>query len=270
MTFPFPGIDTLNQPLVDAWWTPGWTSQNDAYLLAPQNPFANGSPDIAFVTVTRSYFDMDNNPLGGYLTFMPSESAVLTVGEKSWRLLARLTGIPLPVVFGPGGPGWSANQLGSGKVYIQGGLLAVNLMPTDLVGLVTDSGNPLTYTVVEHMQGGNQFTVTVPKDSTSPVDLSALVAADTTTPFPFDPMYPLNTSLSEVPLTEPTVPQQTFEQPITGQTSVTVNHNLGVYPSVIILDAGGNLVTANVDYTSVNTVILTFGMPFTGVVICNA
>lgn len=191
MTIPFPGVDTFDQPLQDAWWTPGWTAQNQAYIPAPGSPFSASHPQVTYVNVTRSYFDMDNNPMGGFLTFMPSSAATLTIGQQSWRLPQRLTGIPLPILFGPGGPGWSANQQGSGKVYIQGGLLAVALMPTDQAGLVTDNGNPLTYTVKEHMLDGQVYVITVPTGSGNPVDLGALIIPGSNRPFGFNPISPM-------------------------------------------------------------------------------
>jgi hypothetical protein len=273
MSTPFfpAGIDTFDQPLVDAWWTPGWTSQNQAYIPAPGSPFNSSPPQVTYVNVTYRYFDMDNSPLGGFLTFMPSDSSVLTISGTSWRLPQRLTGIPLPIIFGPGGPGQATNQFGSGKVYIQGGLLAVALMPTDLAGLVTDGGAPLTYTVIEHMPSGRKFTITVPSASADPVDLGTLIVPDTTVPYGYDPMFPLSDEgVSAAPYQPTPAPPPSFSQPFTAQTSVTVHHNLGVYPEVLILDPSDNEVTANVQYPNVNTVIVTFGSAFTGTVICNA
>lgn len=191
MTVPYPGIDTFDQPLQDAWWTPGWTAQNQAYLPAPSTPFNPGNPQVTYVNVIHRYFDMDNNPLGGFLTFTPSDNATLTISGTSWRMPQRPTGIPLPVLYGPGGPGWATNQFGSGKIYIQGGLLAVALMPTDLTGLETDGGQPLTYTVTEHMQAGRKYSITVPSASSNPVDMNSLVVAGSVVPYTFNPVFPL-------------------------------------------------------------------------------
>lgn len=271
MTFPYPGIDTYDQTIQDAWWTPGWTSQNQAWIPAPPNGLNPGNPQVTYVNVTHRYFDMDNNPLGGFLTFMPSDSATLTISGTSWRMPKRLTGIPLPVIIGPGGPGWATNQFGSGKCYIQGGLLAVALMPTDISGLVTDGGQPLTYTVTEHMQNGSQYTITVPSASANGVDLGTLIVPETTQPYAFDPMFPLgNEGVTSAAVQSEPAQEPHFTQTVTAQTTVTVNHNLGVYPEVIVLDASGNQVMADIQYTSVNQIVVTFGAPFTGTVICNA
>lgn len=270
MTFPYPGIDTFDQPLQDAWWTPGWNAQTKQYVAAPPNPFNPGSPAFTYVNVTHSYFDTGDSPLGGFLTFMPSDNATYTVSGTSYRIPQRLAGIPLPIIFGPGGPGWATNQFGSGRCYIQGGLLAVALMPTDLSGLVTDGGQAYTYTVVEHMLGGRQFTINVPSASSNPVDLDSLIVANTTTPYAYDPRFPLGNeaAVGGTPVSNPTL--ATFSQAVTNVTTVTVTHNLGVYPEVTILDSAGNQVFANLAFPNVNQVTVTFTRPFTGTIVCNA
>jgi len=44
----------------------------------------------------------------------------------------------------------------------------------------------------------------------------------------------------------------------------TINHNLGVYPAVNVVDSGGTEVIPDVLYNSANTVTLTFGTPTSG------
>lgn len=52
------------------------------------------------------------------------------------------------------------------------------------------------------------------------------------------------------------------------QTSVspvwTINHNLGTFPSVTIVDPSGNQVFAQVQYINSNQVVVTFSQPFAG------
>lgn len=49
----------------------------------------------------------------------------------------------------------------------------------------------------------------------------------------------------------------------------TINHNLGVYPTVQVLTMGGIEVYAEVIHSSVNQFIVYFDSPTTGQVICN-
>jgi len=44
----------------------------------------------------------------------------------------------------------------------------------------------------------------------------------------------------------------------------TINHNLGKYPSVTIVTSAGDEVEGDIDYTSINTVQLTFSGAFAG------
>lgn len=187
MTTPsYPGVDTYGQPLVDAWWTPGWNAQTKAYLTAP-SPGGNlpGAPPITTVSVSGSYFDEDGSPLVGFLTFQPSEDATLTVSGKSWRLPARLSGT---TTLGPYTTGWGWHQNSSGSIYLFRGQLFVTLMATDMSGLVTDSGQALYYTVIEHFLGGRKYQITVPSgDSTATQDINSLIVAGSVVAYQYDP-----------------------------------------------------------------------------------
>jgi hypothetical protein len=44
----------------------------------------------------------------------------------------------------------------------------------------------------------------------------------------------------------------------------TITHNLGKYPSVMVVDTGGNVVMGEVQYTSTNQLVLTFSATFSG------
>jgi hypothetical protein len=182
---PYPGIDTYDQPLVDAWWTQGWNAQTKEYLTAPTDDATfPGAPDVTYVDVTHSYYDLDGSPMTGFLTFMPLTSANLTQSGTTWRLPARLSGT---TSLGPYTTGYGWRQDSSGSIYLYRGQLFVKLMQTDPTGLVTDSGNPLTYLVIEHFLGGRKFQIQVPGDSTSPADLDSLMVAGTLEPYVFDP-----------------------------------------------------------------------------------
>ena len=196
MTFPpFAGVDTIDQPNIDAWWTRGWTAQNQAYLVAP-SPDGNlpGNPDVTYVHITHAYRDEDGSPLPGFLTFMPLTSANITQNGTTWRLPARLSGTN---TFSPF-TGFGFHQDSSGAIYLFRGQLFARLMQTDASGLVTDSGNPLTYMVVEHFEGGRKFQISVPGDSTDPVDLDSLIVGGTLEPYIYDPT---NVLADEIPTT---------------------------------------------------------------------
>lgn len=44
----------------------------------------------------------------------------------------------------------------------------------------------------------------------------------------------------------------------------TIQHNLGKYPSVTVVDSAGDECEGGVDYVGLNTVILTFSLAFSG------
>ena len=50
----------------------------------------------------------------------------------------------------------------------------------------------------------------------------------------------------------------------TASSTWVVNHNLGIFPRVTVLDDGGNEVLAGVTHTSENQVVIQFGAPFSG------
>lgn len=55
----------------------------------------------------------------------------------------------------------------------------------------------------------------------------------------------------------------TFEQSVASDTW-NVTHNLGKYPSVSVVDSGGNLVDGEVKYVTNNRISITFTSPFSG------
>src|SRR6266478_2972747 len=112
------GIDYIGQPLLDAWWTRGWTAQNDAYIQVPQAGVqALGFPSgLTYVTVTGSYFDTSADPLSGYLTFMPSSALTFSTSSQITYMPRRFAGMNQSLL--------GVNQMGDGKIYLQYGRLA--------------------------------------------------------------------------------------------------------------------------------------------------
>ena len=49
----------------------------------------------------------------------------------------------------------------------------------------------------------------------------------------------------------------------------TITHNLGKYPSVTVVDSANTVVVGNVDYTSSNSLVITFNAAFSGCVFLN-
>lgn len=169
MSIGFEGTDVLDQPLRDAWWTPGWTAQNQSYLPVPLNAFApQGFPSgLTEVTIIGNYFDADANPLSGYLTFWPSAPLTFTVGGG-------ITYIPQRYV-GRNNTMLGLNQFGDGKIFLWRGQLSVSLLATDNADMIPAS---FTYHVVEHFFEGNQYDIVVPSSDysvTAPPDIHSLI-----------------------------------------------------------------------------------------------
>lgn len=55
----------------------------------------------------------------------------------------------------------------------------------------------------------------------------------------------------------------------TNQSTIVVNHNLGKYPSVQVVDSAGDDVELDIEYNDLNTLTLTASAAFTGTVYCN-
>jgi hypothetical protein len=62
---------------------------------------------------------------------------------------------------------------------------------------------------------------------------------------------------------------KTYSQAFISQSTVTVTHNLGKHPSINTFDSAGDEVIGEVEYLSVNEVLVKFTAPFSGTVICN-
>ena len=165
------GIDYQGQPLIDAWWTPAWTAQNDSYIVTPFNPFTEpGFPTgLTYVEVTKNYFDFDGNPLSGYLTFYPSSPLTVTSGSTTATFPQRFAGQNLSPI--------GLNEFGSGKIHLYYGQMRVSLLATDSTGI---SPSSFTYHVKEHFLDGLEYDISVPK-LTTPVSLDSLVIPGSST-----------------------------------------------------------------------------------------
>jgi|SRR5215469_5090663 len=167
MTIPYPGIDYQNQPLVDAWWTPGWTNQNQSYIQAPNVGQFNElgfPPGLTYLSVIGNFFDFDGNPLSGFLTFWPSSALTITTGGGTAYLPQRYVGVNLAML--------GLNTFGSGKVYLWNGQLAVNLLATNNANQTPVN---FTYHVKENFFEGNEYDISLPTTTTSPIDIHSLI-----------------------------------------------------------------------------------------------
>lgn len=161
------GIDYQHQPLLDAWWTPGWTSQNDSYIQVP--PSAFGSPGfpqgLNYVTVLGNYFDTSSNPLSGYLTFWPSTPLTFLVNGTTTYMPQRYAGINQTSI--------GVNQMSTSSIYLWYGQLNVSLLATDNLNMTPVS---FTYHVREHYPRGQQYDIIVPgSDFSNPPDIHSLI-----------------------------------------------------------------------------------------------
>lgn len=193
---PGPGIDTWDQPLIDAWFTPGFTAQNKDQLVAPTNGITSvGWPvDVTYVNIQHRFTDFGNgNPFAGFLTFWPSDSCTFTESGTTWSMARRPCGVT-PWI--PYGNSWNMSYADSGYIFLRVGVLDVFLVATDATGLATSTGNALTYHVREHWLGGTQYDITAPGASADPVDLYSLMVSGSQQPYAYDPRQPL--AISEV------------------------------------------------------------------------
>lgn len=169
------GIDYQGQPLLDAWWTPGWTSQNrdGSSVQVPQNNFlAAGFPSgLNYVTVTGNYFDTSSDPISGYFTFWPSDSLMFTVNNVITIMPRRFAGVNQSLL--------GINQMGDGKIFLRLGQLSVNLLATDNANMQPAS---FTYHVKEYTLNGMQYDISVPSANAPATDIHNLIIPGTIRP----------------------------------------------------------------------------------------
>src|SRR5579862_6284930 len=164
----FPYADTINEPLVDAWWIPGFTSQAPGYIYAANPLLANGPgfpAGLDYVVINGSYYDTSGNPLSGYLTFWPSAPLIFNVNGAYTYMPQRYAGLNFSLI--------GVNQMGDGKIYLQYGRLYVSVLATNNTNMTPAS---FTYHVREHFEGGNQYDIVAPvSDDTEIQDIRSLI-----------------------------------------------------------------------------------------------
>lgn len=197
-----PGVvDYSDDPILPAWYVPGWTVQNmetnQFSIPAPTNILDSfgslPSSDLTYVIVSGTIADGNNSQIGGYYTFEQSNDLLLTdTAGKNYRVPARLVGnIPIGNTLA-----WNAE--GSGRVYIQFGQLNVVLLANDQPNLAnvqilepnykTSQDNYVTpatwvYHVREYFMGGMRYDISVPSVlAPGPVDIYDLIIPDTFEP----------------------------------------------------------------------------------------
>jgi len=156
---------------------------------------------------------MEGNALGGYLTFMPSDTVQFTEGGTTWTLPPRLCGVtPWPVSWNGG---FQGSYMDSGKIFLWMGGLECFQICSDATGLMTLSGNPLTFHVTEHWLGGSQYDITTPKASPDPADLYSLMITGSQSAYQFDPRQPMGEWM-----TTPDEPAESLTSSLSTQTIV--------------------------------------------------
>jgi hypothetical protein len=190
-------IDYSDDPILPAWYVPGWTSQNFESTTysqpAPSNQFnySNLPTYLNYIEVTGNWNDGAGNDLGGYLTFEQSADLLLTDEATGavYRIPKREVGlIPTNNIYG-----WNAE--GSGRVYLQYGTLDVFLLATDTPNVtilepywITQQAGYVAptswvYHVKEYMYRGMKYDITVPTaDDSASVDINSLIVANTYEP----------------------------------------------------------------------------------------
>jgi hypothetical protein len=237
MSYPYIQQQTTGEPLANPWYTPGWTSQDPDYQVVPENEFTiPGFPAGAvYVTVTANQFDTDGDPIAGYYTFWPSSSLTFTVDGVTTSMPQRRAGMNLWDVAGA--------YWGTGKMYLRNGNLLVNLLATDNAG-VNMVPSAFTYHVKEHFLRGQEYDITVPSASESPVDIHDLIISE-------------DSNVCNGPIS------QTF----TDLAVWTMTYTYPFTPAVITLDTDGNQIFGAVSYDQgliSSTVTVTFGSPISG------
>jgi hypothetical protein len=194
---PYPGVvDYSDDPILPPWYVPGWTSQNEANVVAPVSPFILTAlpTSLTQINVTGNWADGSGNALGGYLTFEVSNDLLVTDVVNSntyyYTIPAGLVGdIPANIV----GDLTAWNQQGSGKIHLIYGQLSVILYATDNEQMVPQptpvdeyaitGEQPIpvaswVYHVKEYWKGGRNYDIIVPSENT-PVDINTLIVPGT-------------------------------------------------------------------------------------------
>jgi hypothetical protein len=227
------------------WFTRGYTSHLGAggqFVNTPlipsvpgENTYAQFPSDQAFSVVNQNYFSSDGNPLGGFLTFMPSDDVLITENGVSWRLPARLAGSETWGAVDSGVSPWAFSMEGSGKIYIWQGLLVARLFACDNPNVETLRGQPLVYHVAEHFLGGYEYDISVPTSS-AVLDLNSLIVPGTLKRFKYDPIFPLGTPEICGDLLTPELPTDTISHLATEYLQCSITAMMGVSQVDVSID----------------------------------
>jgi plastocyanin len=132
----------------DEWNSPGWTAQKPSTVAGPETPDISLPPNFTAVTVTAKYVDNHGHGVNGSIVrFRPSVKRV--------------------------GDGDTVVWLREIRVRIEKGELNVDLLATDIPGITPG----FMWHVKECFPGGEEYDVTVPAATTSPVSLFTLPRA---------------------------------------------------------------------------------------------
>jgi hypothetical protein len=131
--------------MADEWNAPGWTAQQPSTVAGPDTPPLTLPPNFTAVTVTAKYVDDQGNALNGSMVrFTPSVRRVTDGDTVVW--------------------------LHEVHERVERGLLTISLLATDVAGVTP----AFTWRVKECFPGGEEYDITVPAATTSPVSLFSL------------------------------------------------------------------------------------------------
>jgi plastocyanin len=129
----------------DEWGTPGWTAQQPSTVASPQTTATPLPANFTAVTVTAKYVDNEGNALNGSLVrFRPSVRRVTDGDTVVW--------------------------LREVHAWIDNGALSIDLLATDVSGVTP----AFTWHVQERFPGGEEYDISLPSATVSPVSLFSL------------------------------------------------------------------------------------------------
>lgn len=131
--------------MADEWNVPGWTAQKPSTVAGPDTPTLTLPPNFTAVTVTAKYVDDLGNALNGSMVrFTPSVRRVTDGDTVVW--------------------------LHEVHERIEKGVLTISLLATDVSGVTPG----FSWHVKECFPGGEEYDITIPSATTSPVSLFSL------------------------------------------------------------------------------------------------
>lgn len=190
----------------------------------------NLPPGLATVTLTGRYAYPDGTPMAGSVTLTPTPRV--------------LTSATLGVIL-----------LGPSSAILVGGFFQLVVLATD-----DPDVSPVgwTYRVDEHLAGNDQRAYELALPAAAP--LVSLPAVAPTDPAEGDYLV----------VTGPPGVEFRYEHVQASPASVwQVQHSLGKYPNVSIINDGGRQVWADVDHSTTDLTVITFPTPYSGRAVCS-